>query len=328
MPLLASLVLALMLAFLAPFPFTFLNKTVEANHETIQAWTAGAKHRWNSFLRVLTPGAIGTARHGTSMALQGTPGVAIFLVISAFVYGFLSPSFGVNAESLPSFLGILIGLVAITIAFDLPLRIVRKRVTGDGGRLKALWWTLSVAVICVVVSRLATFMPGYLYGLVITTVFVAAIAERTEGKGTFLAGLWLLALSFGCWFLLEAVRGGAITDGPLSILIQTALVTFIVAGIEAVVIGLLPLHFLPGYALFHWSRLAWLPVFALGVLAYLVILVNPVNGYVFTSANGPMILAIGFFVIFGAISVLTWALFHFFGHKPEEEPSDHARADP
>ena len=184
--------------------------------------------------------------------MSGATGVWVFLLLTALIYGFLSPTFGLNIESLILFLGLLVGLAFITAAFDLPLAHPPPPLKHDGGVLRALWWTLLVAVLCVVVSRLAGFQPGYLYGLIISIVFVTEISTRDEGIGVWLASIWLLALSFVAWLLLGIVRTRAVTRH--GVVHPDRAGTFVVAGIEALVIGLLPMRFLPGHPLFEWRE--------------------------------------------------------------------------
>jgi len=184
-----------------PFPGTLFNKTVEANYAEIQGWIGGLRRRWNALLDALAIGPLGGVRRGVGRALGGRFGVWIFLGLSALVYGFLSPSFGLDLNSLALFAGMLVGLALITAAFDLPLRFYHRRRSAqhDAGVLRALWWTLGIALVCVVISRLANFQPGYLYGLVVSIVFVTEISTREEGIGTWLASLWLLGLSVVAW---------------------------------------------------------------------------------------------------------------------------------
>ena len=295
-----------------PFPGTLFNKTVEANYAEIQGWIAGLRRRWNALLDALAIGPLGGVRRGVGRALGGRFGVWIFLGLSALVYGFLSPSFGLDLNSLALFAGMLVGLALITAAFDLPLRFYHRRRSAqhDAGVLRALWWTLGIALVCVVISRLANFQPGYLYGLVVSIVFVTEISTREEGIGTWLASLWLLALSVVAWVLLGVVRQQS-ADPLLSLFLQTVLVTFVVAGIEALAIGLLPMRFLPGHPLYKWRRSMWFPLFALAILGYLLILVDPANGYLSNDSRTPMLVGIIFLVGFGTISIGTWAYFRF-----------------
>jgi hypothetical protein len=210
------------------------------------------------------------------------------------------------------FLGLFTGFAFITLAFDLPLRVYHRRhsLVRDRGFLRALWLTLPVAVICVVISRLADFQPGYMYGLIISIIFTSEISSRDEGVGTWLASVWLLVLSFVAWILLEVVRqqGGS---AFLQTFLETALVTFVVAGIEALAIGLLPMRFLPGHPLFHWRKSMWFPLFAFAIFGYLLILVNPVNGYLSNDSIIPMLVGVVFLIGFGIISFGTWAYFRY-----------------
>jgi hypothetical protein len=324
----AGAILALLIAFLIPFPGTLFNKTVEANYAEIMGWVAGAKQRWNAVLDAFAVGPLGAGRRWLGRALSGRTGVLVFLALSALVYGFLSPSFGFDLNSAALFLGLLVGLAFITAAFDLPLRIYHRRRTEahDAGVLRALWWTLLIAIICVVISRLAGFQPGYLYGLIISIVFVSEVSAREEGIGTWLASVWLLVLSVVAWVLLAIVRQQS-TDPWLSLFVQTMLVTFVVAGIETLVIGLLPMRFLPGHPLFRWRKSLWFALFALSVFGYLLILVDPANGYLSDDSRTPMIVGIVFLVGFGIISIGTWAYFRYRPSRPGGDRPGEAAAD-
>ena len=309
--------LALLIAFLVPFPGTLFNKTVEANYFEIMGGIAGARRRWNSLLDRLMIGPLRFIRRGAARVASGRLGVLAFLGLSALVYGFLSPAFGLDTNSLALFLGLLVGLAFITAAFDLPLRIYHGRTSRahDQGVLHSLWWTLLVAVICVAVSRLANFQPGYLYGLIVSIVFVTEISKRDEAIGVWLASVWLIVLSVVAWVLLAVVRQGAF-DPWIALLLQTVLVTFVVAGIETLVIGLLPMRFLPGHPLYQWRRGMWFVVFALSVMGYLLILVDPANGYLSDDSRTPMLVGVIFLVGFGIVSVGTWAYFRFRPARP------------
>jgi hypothetical protein len=314
--------LALLIAFLVPFPGTLFNKTVEANYTEIQGWIAGLRRRWTALVDAVAKGPLGRVRAWIARLVAGRFGVWIFLGLSALVYGFLSPTFGLDSDSLALFLGLLVGLAFITAAFDLPLRVYHGRTSKahDRGVLRALWWTLLVAVICVVVSRLANFQPGYLYGLIVSIVFVTEISRRDEGIGTWLAAIWLLILSFVAWILLAFVRQGAF-DPWLALFLQTVLVTFVVAGIETLVVGLLPMRFLPGHPLYQWKRGAWFAVFALSVMGYLLILVDPANGYLSDDSRTPMLIGMIFLVTFGVVSLGTWAYFRYRPARPSGDAS-------
>jgi hypothetical protein len=172
-------------------------------------------------------------------------------------------------------------------------------------------WTILVAVGCVLLTRLTAFQPGYLYGLLIGFSFATELSVRDEGRATAIASAWVLALTVLAWFGLAMVRGWGDPAGAVTILLTAALTTVVVAGFEGVVFGLLPLRFLPGAAVFAWSRRTWTVLFVAGFFGFLHILVNPQSGYLADTARTPMLTVVLLFVFFGAVSVALWAYFLF-----------------
>ena len=58
---------------------------------------------------------------------------------------------------------------------------------------------------------------------------------------------------------------------------------------------------------------------ALAIVGYLLILVDPQNGYLSSDSSGPMIVGIIFLTVFGIVSLGTWAYFRF---RPAREGGD------
>jgi hypothetical protein len=144
------------------------------------------------------------------------------------------------------------------------------------------------------------------------------VSEPQEGLGVWFASAWLLGLSVVAWLLLGAARSAG-GDPWISTIVQTALVMFVVAGIETLAVGLIPLRFMPGHPVYETRRKAWFAMFALAVLAYLLILVDPSSGYLSDNSRTPMIMGVAFLVGFGIVSIGTWVFFHF---RPEHAGED------
>jgi hypothetical protein len=197
--------------------------------------------------------------------------------------------------------------------------LLRWRTTGEVGRLRALPWTLGLAAVFVVISRLATLEPGYLYGIVLGTAFTREVGRDVEGREAAAAMLVTLATAVGAWLLLGAVRAGASAAGsPLSVVLETAAAAVVVAGLEAVAFGMLPMRFLPGRVIYTWSRPAWAVLFGLGVFAFLHVLIGPTTGYLADLHPAAWLAALGVFAAFGAFSLLFWAWFRF---RPAPQPT-------
>jgi len=285
-----SALLALAIVLLMPFPAQLFNSTLENHYDEVRGW----------FPRFRLPG-------GGGSFWRSRAGVAAFVAISAVLYGTLDPNLGFSAESLAEVVGIGLGIVLTALAFELPSFLAHRR-QGDTWQLQVLPGTIVVAVICVVVSRVTGFLPGYVYGLILGLSFARELSAAEEGRDTALAGLLMLVLAIASWLGLTALGGGT---GVLEIAASTILAAVVVGGLEGVVFGLVPLRFLQGEALFAWNRIAWAIVFGLGVFAFAHILLNPQSGYLADSSRTPFLTIVALFVGFGVVSVGFWAYFRF-----------------
>jgi hypothetical protein len=288
---------------LIPFPGALFNSTWEANAEEIGRWGRGLRRR----LARIVP-ARGGARFW-----ERPVGIGAFFVVSAVLYSFLDPTFGLAniGASVVTFTGMLAGLVAGTLFFATPAVVFHWFQARELGRLRVLPGTIAVAAACVFITRLTGFQPGYLYGLIIGVVFATELAAAAEGRGAFIAAAWMLVVALAAWVALIPV-GSAAADGAIGpMILQATLTTLVVGGLEGVAIGLLPLRFLPGEAVLGWSRRAWAVLFGIGVFAFLHVLVNPSSGYLADTERAPLLTVVLLFVGFAVASVGLWAWFRF-----------------
>ncbi len=183
----------------------------------------------------------------TSRDVWRTPlGMVGFVLLSALLYAFLDPTFGFSLNSLATYAGLVIGLFVVLVAYGLPL-VIAARGRGLGLNARALPATLIVAVACVLISRLANFQPGYLYGLVVGFFFAVGVKRSEEGRAEGIAAATSLAVALIAWVLLAFIRGGNTTgDAFVQQMLSAATVTVVVAGLENAVFAMLPLQFLPG----------------------------------------------------------------------------------
>jgi hypothetical protein len=274
-------------------------------------------------VQALSPASAAAAEIVPRVTFWATlPGVALFMVISALLYCLLDPTFGFNLHSLATFAGVLIGLALLLLAFGLAFDREMKKRTVDV-LPRALPGTIAVGIACVLISRLASFQPGYLYGLVVGFLLSRELAKEEEGRGMAIATAWVLVATGLAWLLLIGFRAlePSFGDPPIYLAAgETACVTLTVAGIEMALFAMLPLRFLPGDAVLHWNKLAWGALVACGVFGFFLVLINPQNGYLGESSRSSlftMVLLLGFFAV---ASVIFWAYFRFRPEKPGEEP--------
>jgi hypothetical protein len=124
--------------------------------------------------------------------------------------------------------------------------------------------------------------------------------------------VWTLGAAAVGWLALTWLHGlGVDPNGFAITLLATACAAVTVAGLEATAFGLMPLRFMPGYAVYRWNRLGWALLWGLSLFGFLHILIAPSSGYVSELSPSAFAAALGVFAAFGALSILTWGYFRF-----------------
>jgi hypothetical protein len=299
---------AAVLIVLVGFPAELFNSTLEENYDEVKRWFG--------------PLSRGADSLGRSLGnLPGWLGVGAFAVVAALLTGLLDPRFGADLASASLFVGLLLSFLAVTYAFGwAERRYVTKR-HGERPVLEVLPGTLVVAAVCVLVSRLAGFAPGYLYGVLAGFVFAAELTAAEEGRLTAWSSLVVLAGSLVAWVVWSPVGHMAAhaDPSPVVIVLDTVLAGLFVTGIESLVFGLVPLRFLQGEKLFGWNRLVWVVVYALAMFAFVHVLLHPGVAYSESPKTNSWIVPVVAFAIFGGISVAFWALFRRRSGEPERD---------
>jgi len=297
-----SALLAVLLVFLMPFPAQLFNSTLETHEDEVRGW--------------LRLDRLGAVAGGTIGAFWSSwPGVIVFTLLAALLFGFLDPGFGLDLGSVATFFGMLAGIVLVTAVFGLPAIWAHRRI-GDAPAIKVVPISLVIGVACVVLSRLTDFQPGYLYGLLVGLVFARELSEADEGRATALGAVLMLVVSFASWLALGLLPDG---DGFGLVVSRTSLAALMVAGLEGVVFGLLPMRFLPGEPLYAWNRVVWGALLGLGAFAFFHVLINPASGYLSDTSRTPLLTVVALLIGFSVVSVAFWAWFRFRREPPAEE---------
>jgi len=327
-----------------PFPAALFNSTLEENYAEVSAAVARLRRWLGGILAGLVarirrgragagaqPTAAapasdsgpGTAARGRRITLddafwRSPLGILAFVLVSALLYGLLDPTFGFDGESLATFFGLALGMGAMLLAFGIPMLIGGR---GHGLSARALPGTLLVAVVCVLISRVADFQPGYLYGLIIGYTFARPLAKPEAGKLDAVAAACALALAIVAWIGLPMVRDAAASGDPpiTATMLETAFATVVVAGLEAAAIAMLPMRFLPGERVRSWNQRAWAALLGVAAFGFCHVLLNPTSGYLADGTRTSLFTVIWLLVVFGGGSVLFWAYFRFRPKRAVEE---------
>jgi hypothetical protein len=318
---------------LVPFPSALFNNTLEENYAEVMGWVARVRaalsRLWSSLVgrirqRSASPKAAAPPAESPPSArsdLWKSPlGIGGLVLLTALLYAFLDPTFGFSVGSLATLAGLAIGLFVILLAYGVPLLVLSRR-DRFSLTVRALPATLLVGLLCVVVSRVADFQPGYLYGLIIGFFFAHGVERRLEGRAEAVAAASSLIAALAAWVILAFLRGGAAPGGEFGgRLLEAATVTIVVAGLENAVFAMLPLRFMPGAAVYAWNRRIWIVLLGFGLFGFVHVLLNPAAGagYMADTTRTSFFTLLALLVVFGLGSVLFWAYFRF---RPKRGPA-------
>jgi hypothetical protein len=241
----------------------------------------------------------------------------LVVVVSAVLYGFLDPNFGFDTYSLALVVGLVISLVVVSVVFEAPTLLVMRRRHHEWGQLNGLPAALPVAIVCVLISRIVKFQPGYLYGALAGIVFVAELSNIEEGSIVAIASVWALLLSLAAWLIRSPLHASAQAPNAAfgSRVADNALTAIFVAGLEGLVIGLLPMRFLDGPKLRTWNPRMWYTLFGLSLFLFVYVLLNPNTGYIGHGSGATVLSAAILFGLFGLASILFWAYFRAYDNR-------------
>lgn len=293
---LANALITLGIVLFITFPATLFNKTFEENYDEIRD-IVRRRFGW-------------AARFSASLARSDSRGrdaavFALVVLVGAILGGLNDPHFGVSGSSLMTLVAVILAVlfgVGVTTLVGYAYR--RRRRLEVSARLHALPAGLVVAAACVLVSRLTSFQPGYLYGVICGVAFAGALQRADTGRLVAISSLTTLGVAVVAWLVWVPVKGAAAVPGasPAAVVAGDFLAAVFVGGLVGSVIGLVPLRFLPGGELAAWSRAAWGALFGLAVFGLLQVMLRPQSSSVHTGTTAVVTAAV-LFVVFGAASV-------------------------
>ncbi len=244
------------------FPANLFNKTFEENYDVIVAWWEPRLRRFRRKQKSSTADAGEPAADSTRRAPPIAPThcrtttpkddrvkFALVVIAGAIFGGLLNPKFGANSASVNSFVATLLSVILGTAVGTAVGFLYRRRKKYDVTRhFEALPAGLAIAALCVVLSRLSNFQPGYLYGVVCGVAFAGTLAKNENGHLVALGHLATIAVAVVAWFVWVPVNHSALHHPgvfPLVIL-DDLLASLFVGGLVGSVINLIPVRFMPG----------------------------------------------------------------------------------
>jgi virginiamycin B lyase len=228
---------------------------------------------------------------------------AAVVLVGAALGSLLDPRFGSGIGSLYTYIAVALAIFAgaaipawVTWAYH------RGRRAETGWHLQALPAGLAVAAVCVLISRLTSFQPGYLYGIICGVAFSARTTTAQKGHLVALSSLSTVVVSVLAWLAWVPAHSAASGAGAAfaPVILADFLASVFVSGLVGTVISLLPLRFLPGWDLHRWHLGAWLGCFGLATFGVIEVLLIP---HTAGRSHAPLVTSLVLLVLFGGVSI-------------------------
>jgi hypothetical protein len=306
-----NVALTLSLVLLVAYPAALFDSTLQGNYAEISGWFRRGRQRTQRVQELLA-------------RLPSVMGIALYAMWGSAIYGFLDPDFGLDRASATLFVGLALAILAVSSTYDLVRSFYVRRLGGARGQLVLYPIGLLVGIVFVVASRAAGFTPGYVFGIFTAVAYTRRVpSDRAAGQGLAVASVLLLAVAAGAWFASIPVAAAAEkADAAFGVLVLDSTLAFLwVAGLQAIVFGLLPLRFMNGQKVWAWSRRGWAAIWLVGVFGFVSALVHPQGGIYGTSPDASFASVMVPFGTFAALSLAFWAYFRFRpAHVPRARP--------
>lgn len=240
--------------------------TVKNNRRQLAAW----------FERVFR--TLGKSRELVPERLRAALGVACTsAVAAAVVHVFLNPGFPTRPGSAALAVGMLLGWIVLVSNTVLTWRWYRRGLP-HSSRWHVYPGQLAFCALCVIISRLAHFVPGLMMGMAGDYEWLSDAELEYRAKRILFTNASLAILALSAWAGSIPVADAAARPGAGFVVLagDAALSVIAVAGMEILTFTMLPLHFLDGYVLFKWRRWVWLAVWSVGAIWCSLVIINPV----------------------------------------------------
>jgi hypothetical protein len=170
--------------------------------------------------------------------------------------------------------GAMIVVTGVVEAVRIPYLLRRHDVRSH---LKMFPKAFAIAVGLVLVSRLTSFHPGFIFGITCGLAVSGRLKDEDEGRSIALACLALLVMAALAWVAWIPAADAASKAHPsnLAVLFDTFLATLWVTGLQVVLFGLLPVQFLYGEKVLAWSRRGWAALYATAMFLFVQTLFHP-----------------------------------------------------
>lgn len=320
-----NLLLTALVVLLFGLTSAVFNSTIDDNRDDITR----AVRRWARRMAPLTALLVGLSRAGKAAAeragVSTAARVIVVLLLTGLIYGFLSPDFGLNSQSLFLFIALVIGLGFGTYLQEGGSTLLAVRRYHVDSSVRLFGAGIVVAIVCVLASRLAGLQPGFVYGFIASSVILAPVAldRRASANLVILPSVALLAASLAAWIAMGPLHAAAERDGSwFNVLADTIAASIFVGGLEGVFYSMIPLTFMDGAVVWRWSRVAWALIFGVATFLFWQLVINQYAAYLDAFRQPTVFAVLLILAVYGTLTVGTWLYFRWRRRRGDDDADD------
>lgn len=226
------------------------------------------------------------------------------LVVAALFAGFLDRNFGFNLMSVRMVAtGFLTFVILNVIGWWVVTRVLGKFDPSVKPQMRIRWGSLAVVLGSVVAARLLEFAPGVIFGLIAGLTFATTLATSRKALVVLVGSGYAVAIGLSSWVAYSlTARPSDDNFGPVFLTELLAGVT--IGGVSTLPLALLPFAALDGGDLVKWKRWVWAVSYAVGIAAFMLVLLTIPD----TASDIPADFTrwIAVFVLYALIAVGAW----------------------
>ncbi len=293
-------ILTIALLLLLGLPAILFNSALETHHDRLIA----SDTRLRKTLRSI--GSWFDRLHGALL-------LGVFGLIGAVLYTLDDPTFGLNLSSLAEIIGYFGAIIITAFVTEIARGFYVRHKFQKVGRLKAFPLGILIALVFVIFSRLSHFEPGYVFGILISLVFIVEPTGEENGKSLALSSIWLFLLATVAWFVWIPVKSLVIGGNQSFILLVVdSLLSYIwICGLQSLFFGLIPARYMKGEVIFSWSKTIWLVMFASVGFIFVQFIVHPSLAGYGGNKNASLLPMMAIFLLSAIGALSFWLYTHF-----------------
>lgn len=253
-------------------------------------------------------------------------GGLVLTAVTAFLFAFADPGFGINLHSLRLVLALAAALFVVTYLANAITGAIMRRAWKVDVAVSIRPLGLVLTVVGVALSRILDFSPGFLVGLAIGLTIANSSASRQAWKAVLIRASVIIVFGIGAWLVYSSIAPGVHHEpsfwGELVLELFVAIAT---EGVVMLLIELLPFHLLEGERLYHRSKLLWGAAYTVLLVVFLLAVVPwEGNWRELGESFWPWFTVVA---VFGAVCVGIYLYFRFLSPGHGEEGGEPEAAD-